>query len=49
MGGLVLAWVRNEKMMMGGSNHKSLPACYYSRLSVSNVLHGQTVRDDGHL
>lgn len=48
MGGLVLAWVRNEKMM-GGSNHKSLPACFYSRLSVSDVLHSQTVRHDGHL
>lgn len=28
MGGLVLAWVRNEKMM-GGSSHKLLPDCYY--------------------
>ncbi len=35
MGGLVLAWVRNEKMM-GGSSHKLLPVCYYSRLNVSN-------------
>lgn len=33
--GLVLAWVRNEKMM-GGSSHKLLPVCYYSRLYVSD-------------
>lgn len=35
MCGLVLASVRNEKMM-GGFSHKLLPVCYYSRLNVSN-------------
>lgn len=35
MGGLVLGWVKNEKMM-GGAHHKFLPVCYYSRPSISN-------------
>lgn len=35
MGGLVLAWVRNEKMM-GRLHHKLLPVCYYSKMNVSN-------------
>lgn len=35
MGGLVLGWVKNEKMM-GGASHKLLPVYYYSRASISN-------------
>lgn len=35
MGGLVLGWLRNEKMM-GGSNCKLSLVCYYRRSDISN-------------